>query len=144
MQADAYLRARKLLSPSSPNAPLKAAILGIVHSLLVLSLLVIAGLIFSLLDSQGEARFPTGPASSFPKWMVGITGTPGWGARPSSAPDKGTGTGTGTGDEFTLHRNTGLVPIVTGNFRSGNPLHRWGARGLASVVRRAPSLRNNV
>src|SRR3954468_13220535 len=70
MQADAYRRARKLLSSSSPNVLVKAGFLGVVHSLLVLALLGIAGLLAGLLDSRGETRYPTDQLSSLPLWMA--------------------------------------------------------------------------
>ncbi|MEA2592007.1 MAG: ATP-binding cassette, subfamily bacterial [Actinomycetota bacterium] len=124
MQADAYRRARKLLSSSSPNAPMTAGFLGVVHSLLMLSLFGIAGLLVALLDTHGESRYPTSRMASFPKWM-------------SQHPVAGTDI------EFTLHRNTGLFPLVAGNLYSPNPLHRRGAELLSWVMRRAPMLRNN-
>ena len=102
MQADAYRRARKLLSSSSPNAPMTAGFLGVVHSLLMLSLFGIAGLLVALLDTHGESRYPTSRMASFPKWM-------------SQHPVAGTDI------EFTLHRNTGLFPLVAGNLYSTEP-----------------------
>src|SRR2546423_273817 len=69
MHADAFGRARKLLSSSSPNARVKAGVLGVVHSLLMLSLLGIAGLLAGLIVTRGETRFPTERLASLPGWM---------------------------------------------------------------------------
>ena len=84
MHADAFGRARKLLISSSPNAQVKAAVLGVVHSLLMLSLLVVAGLLAGLLVSQGETRLPIERSTSFPQWMPHrVAGTDGKFARVS-------------------------------------------------------------
>jgi ABC-type multidrug transport system fused ATPase/permease subunit len=124
MQRVAFGRARKLLSTSSPNAPVKAAILGVVHSLLMLALLGIAGLLAGLLVTRGEARFPTERLAGFPKWVSPhVTGTEG---------------------KLTLVRNTGLFSLVPGNLWSTNAAHRLGARGLAAVLQRLPTVRNNL
>jgi len=124
MQADASRRARKLLSSSSPNAPVKARVLGVVHALLMLSLLGIAGLLAVLLGTRGEARYPTARLASFPSWMK----------QPVA----------GTDVEFTLYRNTGLFSLIAENLWSPNVSQRWGARVLQGVLRRVPTLRNNL
>src|SRR4051812_4521190 len=124
MHADAYRRARKLLSSSSPNAAVKAGALGVLHSLLMLSLLGIAALLVGMLDTHGESRFPTARLGSLPKWMT----------QPVAGADV----------EYTLYRNTGLYSLVAENLWSPNPMHRWGARALQGALRRAPTLRNNL
>src|SRR5437868_5847859 len=103
MHADALGRARKLLSSSSPNARLKAGVLGVVHSLLILSLLLIAGLLAGLLVTRGETRFPTARRASFPPWMRSPVA--------------------GTDGEFTLYRNTGLFALAAENLWNPNVVH---------------------
>jgi ABC-type multidrug transport system fused ATPase/permease subunit len=124
MDADAYRRARKLLSSSSPNVLVKARVFGVVHALLVLSLLGIAGLLVGLLDTHGESLYSTARLADFPKWMK----------QPVA----------GTDVEFTLYRNTGLYSLVARNVWSSNPSHHWGARVLERVLHRVPTLRNNL
>jgi ATP-binding cassette subfamily B protein len=127
MQADASRRARKLLTGSSPNARVKSGVLGVVHSLLILALLGIAGLLAGMLDTQGEARFPTSRLTSLPSWL------------------KQPAVGTETRDVgFTLYRNTGLFSLVAENLWSPNATHRWAARALQGVLRNALTLRNNL
>src|SRR5262245_32374854 len=125
MQADASRRARKLLSSSSPIARVKSGILGVVHSLLILALLGIAGLLAGILDTQGEARFPTSRLASLPSWM-----------NPPVA---------GSDDvEFILYRNTGLFSLVAENRWSPNVTHRWAAQALQGILSQARTLRNNL
>jgi len=124
MHADAFGRARKLLISNSPNAQVKAAVLGVVHSLLMLSLLGVAGLLAGLLVSQGETRLPIEWSTSFPQWMPHRVA--------------------GTDGSFAVYRNTGLYSLVAGNRWSTNPAHRFGARVLQAVIRRVPTLRNDV
>ena len=74
MHAEAYARARRLLSDRR-GAVITAGILGVVHSLLVLALLLIVGLLTSLLVSLGEARYPAAKVtvksgSPLPDWVA--------------------------------------------------------------------------
>jgi ABC-type multidrug transport system fused ATPase/permease subunit len=124
MIVDAFGRARRLLISSSPGAHVKAAVLGVVHSLLVLSLLGLAGLLAGLLVNQGITRFPTDRIASYPRWMPQRFA--GWDG------------------PYTLVRGTGLYPLVAGNLWSPNPAHRAGARALQRLVYRVPTLRNDV
>ena len=62
MQADAYRRARKLLS--SRRDYVIARVLGFVQSLLLVALLGIIALFVALLASRGEARFPASKVES--------------------------------------------------------------------------------
>jgi ATP-binding cassette subfamily B protein len=123
MSADAYRRARKLLSNSSPNTLVIAGGLGLVHSLLLLMLMVIVGLLIGMLDSQGVTRFPNIRNAAYPAWM--------------------TRTASGRDAESTVYRDTGLFPLVAKNLWSTNSIHRGGARILQGVLRRMPTLRNN-
>ena len=123
MPADAYARARKLLS-GRPSAVLAARVLGVFHSLLLLKLLAIAGLIAALLASQGEARYPTAKASRLPAWVSARL--------------------TGQDQDDSLFDDTGLFPVVASNLDSRNPIHRAGARALLAVLNVVPTLRNNL
>ncbi len=74
MQADAYRRARKLLS--SRREYVIARVLGFVQSLLIVALLGVIALFVALLSSQGEARFPASQQILLPAWVVNrATGT---------------------------------------------------------------------
>jgi ATP-binding cassette, subfamily B, bacterial len=118
MHADAYHRARRLLSGSS-NA-MVAQVLGVLHSLLVLALLMVFGLLISLLDTQGVARYPTARKAESPPWLAQKV--------------------VGQGAQYIYYRNTGLYPLVAANRWSTNPAHREAARGLERVLRRIPTL----
>src|SRR5512135_1877962 len=102
MHADAYRRARRLLSGRS-NVVV-ARVLGVLHSLLVLGLLMVLGLLISLLATQGVARYPTAKQAESPSWL----------ARRVS----------GRGAQYTYYRNTGLFPLVAANRWGTNPTHR--------------------
>ncbi len=123
MHADAYLRARKLLS-AERHGVVTAYILGALHSLLILALLVVVGLLLSLLASQGVARVPTRDLAAYPSWVKGRE--------------------TGVIQDVAVFDDTGLFPLVAGNRNSPNPLHRMGARLLTPVLRSVPTLTNNV
>src|SRR3954471_1669181 len=97
MHADAYLRARKLLG-RGPRTLVLARFLGTVHSLLILALLAVAGLLASLLASQGEARLPTAELARLPSW-VDVRRT-------------------GVDQDVTVFDDSGLFPLVAGNLSS--------------------------
>ena len=122
MQADAYRRARKLLSDRS-HAVAMARILGTVHSLLVLMLLIVAGLLVALLATRGEARLPSAQLDSLPTWVQGRV--------------------VGTIQDVTLFDDAGLFPLVAANLSSHNPLHRQAARLLLRVLGSVRALTNN-
>jgi len=100
-----------------------ARLLGIAQSLLILSLLSVAGLLVALLVSQGETRFPTAQRHLLPSW----------------AESRATG-----GDrETTRYEDAGLLPLVAGNRLSTNRVHRGFARMMSAVIRRVPTLKDN-
>src|SRR5512135_2521941 len=121
MQADAYRRARRLLSGSS--GAVVARVLGVLHSLLVLALLMVLGLLISLQASKGEARYPTDRKNESPAWLAQKMG--------------------GQDAQYTYYRATGLFPLVAAKRRGTNPAHRAAARGLRGVLHWIPTLRNN-
>lgn len=123
MHAEAFARARKLLQDHR-GAVVTAGVLGVVHSLLILVLLVVAGLLTGLLASQGEARYPTANVESLPKWVQGRT--------------------SGFDQKDSLFDDTGLFPLVAANLGGANPVHRSGARALLRLLNAAPTLRNNL
>jgi ABC-type multidrug transport system fused ATPase/permease subunit len=123
MHADAYDRARKLLGEHQGRV-LAATVLGVVHSLLLVGLLVVMGLLAALFTSQGEARYPSDRvAKDLDAWVATRA--------------------TGVDQDNTVFDDTGLLPIVTGNLRSPNPIHRAGARVIRQLLR-VPTLQNNV
>src|SRR5262249_39138077 len=122
MNADAFTRARKLLADR--GVVTTVAVLGVVSSLLVLGLLTVVGLLTALIDSRGEARFPTDRKHELRSWI--------------SARE------TGVDQDDTLYEDTGLLPVATGNLHSPNPLHQLGARAVLWLTNRVETLRNNV
>ena len=124
MQAAAYDRARKLWTPRK-GAVLWANILGVVHSLLILSAILLGGAVAALVASRGEAwHLPQAEAEADrPSWLVNPIAT--------------------RGDDQVLYARTGLYPIVAANERSPNVIHRAAARVLGFALKRAPTLRNN-
>ena len=121
MQADAYRRARTLLS-SRPQMML-ARLLGATQSLLLLALLGIISLFVVLLATRGAARFPVAEKDRLPSWVV----------------SQGAADG-----EFLRFRNTGVFPLVANNLLSPNPVHRAGAWLVDRVSAIVPPLRNNL
>jgi ABC-type multidrug transport system fused ATPase/permease subunit len=123
MSADAYGRARRLLT-NGPRTLATARVLGTLHSLLILMLLGVAGLLSSLLASQGVARLPTNELSEMPTWVSGRA--------------------TGVDQDVTVFDDSGLFPLVAGNRWSPNWLHRQAAGLLLRIIRVVPTLMNNV
>jgi ABC-type multidrug transport system fused ATPase/permease subunit len=122
MHADAYRRARKFLS-ARPYAQTLAAVLGTLHSVLVLALLATAGLLTALLATQGEGRMPESQLGRLPTWVA----------------DRATG----SDENDAIFSDSGLFPLVAGNRFSTNPLHRAGARLLMRTLGMVRSLMNN-
>jgi len=123
MYAESYARAHKLLSGRAGGIALAHA-LGVVHSLLILLLLTIAGLLASLLASQGESRVPSSRTSEVPRWVA---------ARESGA-DRGA----------VIYGDTGLYSVVAGDAHSRNWFHYAGSRFVGGLLNVIPTLRNNV
>ena len=105
MQADAYRRARKLLS--SRREYVIARVLGFIQSLLIVALLGVIALFVALLSSRGEARFPASKQNLLPAWVHNRA--------------------TGEDQEYLLFDDTGIFPLIADNLRSRNPVHRAGA-----------------
>jgi len=122
MHADAYSRARKLLS-GHQGTVLTAVMLGVVHSLLLIGLLTIVGLLTALIASQGDARYPDARFKELPRWV---------GAR-----------ATGHDRNDTVFSDTGLFPIAAASLRSRNPVHRVGAQWILRL-QRFPTLQTNL
>src|SRR5271166_575290 len=102
MQADAYRRARKLLS--SRREYVIARVLGFVQSLLLVALLGVIALFVALLASRGEARFPASKVDLLPKWAANRV--------------------SGEDQQLLLFDDTGIFPLIAGNLQSKNPVHR--------------------
>jgi ATP-binding cassette, subfamily B, bacterial len=121
MQADAYRRARKLLS--SRREYVIARVLGFIQSLLIVALLGVIALFVALLSSQGEARFPASQQNLLPPWVVNRA--------------------TGIDQEYLLFDDTGIFPLIADNLRSRNPIHRTGVSILRWTASHFPALHYN-
>jgi ATP-binding cassette subfamily B protein len=126
MHADAYARARKLLSDRGKVVTTVGA-LGVLQSLLVLGMLAVVGLLTALLTTQGEARFRKDQETVLLKYAS-------W-AGPQEM---------GLDQDQILFEQTGLLPVAAGNITSSNPIHRQGAKLVFKFLNRAATLRNNV
>ncbi|WP_165244255.1 ABC transporter ATP-binding protein [Paludisphaera soli] len=122
MQAEAYLRAKKILSAS--RSPLFARLLGAGEALLVLLLLITAALFVSLLSSRGEVLIARSAADRLPSWTLSRQ--------------------VGESDQTYEYADSGVFPLIAANLDSPNPVHRIGARLLAGLTRVLPPLRNNL
>jgi ABC-type multidrug transport system fused ATPase/permease subunit len=124
MYPDAYARARNLLNDHR-GVVVTARVLGFLHSLLLLGLLLVLGLLAALIVSGGEARYPAARVRDLPRsaqWALNRA--------------------TGRDQDDVLFDDSGLFPVVAGNLHSPNPLHRLGARGVLWATRLS-TLRNN-
>ena len=113
MQADAYSRARQLLS--SRREYVIARALGFFQSLLLVALLGLVALLVALLSSRGETRFPASKVDLLPAWVVNRV--------------------TGEDQQYLLFDDTGIFPLIADNLQSRNPVHRAGASILGWVTR---------
>ena len=148
MQADAYRRALRLVA-ARPGLVTQAHLLGVVESLLILGLVVVAGLLTALFDSQGETRFPTVRLRSTFDFASSaaapISEEPAAAARRKVGRDNWIGSHAVSRDGiYTRFTDSGLLPLVMANIDSNNPLHRRGAALLRGLLRVVPTLRNNV
>ena len=126
MQAAAYDRARKLWTPRR-SAVLRANVLGVVHSLLILTAILVGGTLAALVTSRGEAWRPSQADDNSPPWLA---------ASPVAKRLDGTAG---------LYTNTGLYPIVVNNEADTSFFaHRAAARVVSGLLRRMPTLRNNL
>src|SRR5690348_6389961 len=95
MRADAYDRARKLLSERQ-GAVATAIALGVVHSVLLVVLLATMGLVAGLIASEGVARYPANRVrKDLPAWVTARV--------------------TGLDQADAVLDDTGLLPIATAN-----------------------------
>ena len=121
MQADAYRRARRLLT--SRRDYMIARVLGFFESFLIVALLGVIALFVALVSSRGEARFPASRRSLLPSWVVNRV--------------------TGEDQQYLLFDDTGFFPLIANNLRSTNPVHRGGASALGWIIRKVPAFQYN-
>ena len=121
MQADAYRRARQLMS--SRREHVIARVLGFIQSLLLVALLGLIALFVALLASRGETRFPASKEKMLPAWMQ-IRAT-------------------GEDQDYLLFDDTGIFPLIADNLQSRNPVHRAGAAALGWATRSFHALQYN-
>jgi ABC-type multidrug transport system fused ATPase/permease subunit len=93
------------------------------QSLLVLGLMGCAGLLVSLVTTRGIAVLDRETASTMPAWLAEVT--------------------TVRSGQSVLIEGSGLVPLVTDNIESDNPIHRTAAQALLRVLNPLPNLRRN-
>ncbi|WP_165063655.1 ABC transporter ATP-binding protein [Paludisphaera rhizosphaerae] len=122
MQAEAYLRVKKLLGAG--RSPMTARLLGACEALLVLALLIVAGLFAALMASRGEISIAKPVTESLPSWTLSRQ--------------------VGDYDDYIVYGDSGLFPLIGANLNSSNPIHRLGARLLEGFTRVLPPLRNNL
>lgn len=123
MNANALTRAHKMIGDHKGGLAL-VTILGFLQALVALGMLVVLGLLTALFASQGEAHCPRGLFNTLPTWAQSqVTGV-----------DQ---------KDFVLDR-TGLLPIVTANLSSKNPVHSRCAEALEEILGQVPTLRNNI
>ncbi len=118
MQADAYRRARKLLS--SHREFITARVLGFVQSLLLVTLLGLIALFVAVMSSRGQAEFPAARKDLLPPWVLSR-----W---------------AGENKQNQLYEDTGIFPLISGNLLSDNWVHRLGALALERLTRVLPTL----
>ncbi len=123
MHSDAYRRAFALLN-DKPGLVTKARVLGVLHALLIFGLVMRAGLLATVITTDGETRFPRDRVDDVPPWV----------ARHASGVDRG----------FLLYDNTGLFPLVAENWTSTNAVHRLAARLINVSLNWFPTLRTNL
>ncbi len=123
MQSDAYRRAFALLN-DKPGLVTKARVLGVLHALLIFGLVMRAGLLATVITTDGETRFPRDRVDDVPPWV----------ALHASGVDRG----------FLLYDNTGLFPLVADNWTSANAVHRLAARLINVSLNWFPTLRTNL
>ncbi len=123
MHSDAYRRAFALLN-DKPGLVTKARVLGVLHALLIFGLVMRAGLLATVITTDGETRFPRDRVDDVPPWV----------ARHASGVDRG----------FLLYDNTGLFPLVAENWTSANAVHRLAARLINVSLNWFPTLRTNL
>ena len=121
MQADAYRRARQLLS--SRREYVIARVLGFIQSLLLVALLGLVALFVALLASRGETRFPTSKVNLLPAWVVNRV--------------------TGEDQQYLIFDDTGIFPLIADNLQSRNPVHQAGVSVLGWATRAFPALQYN-
>ena len=121
MQAAAYDRARKLWIPRQ-GAVLRANVLGVVHSLLILLSILVGGALVSLVFTQGKT-WALVNAGDLPAILGPSVATNDDGAR--------------------LWTNSGLFPIVKNNESSTHPTYRAVAATVRKLLLIFPTLRNN-
>ncbi|WP_435010032.1 ABC transporter ATP-binding protein [Tundrisphaera lichenicola] len=122
MPAAAFDRVRKLRAPRQ-GAVIRANVLGLVHSALVLATLLVVGALADLMIEKGQAwRAPTSKVSA-PEWL----------GRPVATRTDGQ----------VLIGGSGLYPIVAKNLDSPHLAHRLTARLVSRFLRVMPTLRNN-
>lgn len=130
MQAEAFARARKLLVDRQGQGVMATVgVLGVLQSLLVLGMLAVIGLLMALLTTQGEARVVREHEPELVKRAPWVGGQE---------------VGVDQAQDEVMFESSGLLPVASGNFLSGNPIHRATARLLLRGLNRAGTLRNNA
>ena len=122
MPAAAYDRARKFWSTRKASV-LRAQVLGVVHSLLLLEALLLGGLLASLVANRGEVWRPSGAEVDPRAANIASSAT--------------------RADGQVLATNTGILPLIVAGESSRNSLHRASAALLNYYYHVVPTFRNN-
>ena len=122
MPAAAYDRARKFWSTRKASV-LRAQVLGVVHSLLLLEALLLGGLLASLVANRGEVWRPSGAEVDPRAANIASSAT--------------------RADGQVLATNTGILPLIVAGESSRNSLHRTSAALLNYYYHVVPTFRNN-
>ena len=122
MPAAAYDRARKFWSTRKASV-LRAQVLGVVHSLLLLEALLLGGLLASLVANRGEVWRPSGAEVDPRAANIASSAT--------------------RADGQVLATNTGILPLIVAGESSRNSLHRTSAALLNYYYYVVPTFRNN-
>ncbi|MFO0910570.1 MAG: ABC transporter ATP-binding protein [Isosphaeraceae bacterium] len=136
MHADAFARARKLLSDRQ-GLITTLNVLGTVQALLVLGLLLVIGMLTALLTTHGETRIRV-------EQKEALFSRAAW-VRPLFVQENHPAEAeAGSSQDEYLFQKTGLLPVAAGSLNSPNPAHRWFGAILFAWLERFPTLRNNV
>jgi ATP-binding cassette, subfamily B, bacterial len=124
MSSAAFRRAKTLLNARA-TAVVAARALAVIHSLLLLSLLVVAGLLVSLIITRGKAPVAGAHLDQVPSWLKGQV----------PLRDR----------HDMIFVDSGLYPLAAGNQFEPSPwLHRAAARLLLGVMGNVRPLRSNL
>jgi ABC-type multidrug transport system fused ATPase/permease subunit len=105
------------------TAVFTAQLLGVIQSVLVLSLLAIAGLLGVLGTTRGSAQIDKGTISALDPWIISHQ--------------------VGSKGNDAIVDDSGLFPIAAANLESKNPIHQFGGMLALGTLQSFPAFRTN-